>query len=292
MIVVQLQGGLGNQMFQYAFGRAFAEAHQQMLFLDLSFLNKKAEGYTQRHYALDIFSNPTQIATPKDIEAFDNAQKKDLLNRVKRRLLGSEFITHYEQGFQYQTFPFDDNIANRYIGFFQSEKYFKSYRPIILESFKFPQDGYKKSQEMRDKINSCDAISVHIRRGDYVTNQNANQFHGTCNDDYYYNALRKITNGLDNPQLFIFSDDLDWVKLHLKFDIPCHYIDFNNGDRSHFDMELMSLCNHHIIANSSFSWWGAWLNDKPNKKVIAPRNWFNDASIDTKDLIPEGWQTM
>jgi hypothetical protein len=292
MIVVQLQGGLGNQMFQYAFGRALAEARMQNFYLDVSFLNKKADGYTQRQYALDIFSSAFQIAPSEDIQAFENALKKDFISRIKRRLIPSEFVTHYERGFTFQNLPFDEKKANRYIGFFQSEKYFKSYRSIILAVFKFPIDELVQAQELREKIKSCDAISVHIRRGDYVTNQNANQFHGTCDENYYYNAVRTLCEGLNNPQLFIFSDDLDWVKLNMKFDIPSHYIDFNTGERSHFDMEMMSLCNHHIIANSSFSWWGAWLNEKANKKVIAPINWFNDTSIDTKDLIPEGWQTM
>lgn len=292
MIVVQLQGGLGNQMFQYAFGKAMAEKHQLPLYLDLSFLQKKAQGYTQRNYALDIFQHHAQIASPEIIHSFEKARANDILSKIKRKISPSPYTTHHERGFAYQPFSFLEKNANRYIGFFQSEKYFLPYRKQIMEAFQFPIDAFDVANTMRERIKNCDAISVHIRRGDYITDKNANQFHGTCDNDYYYNAIRTISKGLENPQLFIFSDETDWVKNNMQFELPCHYIDFNTGVRSHYDMEMMSLCKHHIIANSSFSWWGAWLNNNANKKVIAPRQWFNDQRIDTKDLIPEEWQKM
>lgn len=292
MIVIQLQGGLGNQMFQYAFGKALAELHQVPLELDLSFLNRKANGYTQRHFSLDIFPLSSHIATTETIDAFEKARATDLFHRIKRQFIQPIEITHFEKGFPFQPVPYNAKQNNRYIGFWQSEKYFNSIREIILKEFAFPIDTHEQANAMRERIDGCEAISLHIRRGDYISNHNANQFHGICSDDYYYTAVKEITQGLKHPELFIFSDEPNWVKEHMSFDLPSHYIDFNTNDRSHYDMELMSRCSHHIIANSSFSWWGAWLNDKAGKRVIAPRQWFSDTSVDTKDLIPAAWQKM
>jgi hypothetical protein len=292
MIVVQLQGGLGNQMFQYAFARALSAHYEVPMEFDLSFLNKRAEGYTQRSFSLEVFSLPIPVASIKTIQLFDNAMAKDLSSRIKRAFISSKNITHYEIGFPFQSVKYSPNQNNRYIGFWQSEKYFDSIREIITKDFAFPRDSSEQANAMRFRISSCDSISLHIRRGDYITNRSASQFHGSCSSEYYYKAVQEISVGLTNPELFIFSDDPNWVRQNLKFDLPSHIIDFNSGDRSHFDMDLMSCCAHHIIANSSFSWWGAWLNTKMDKRVIAPRKWFNDAAVETHDLIPSKWQQI
>lgn len=124
------------------------------------------------------------------------------------------------------------------------------------------------------------SVSLHVRRGDYVRNSRTNATHGVCSIEYYQSAIEYILERVKHPILYVFSDDIEWVKQNLRTHLPTEYIDHNQGAASHFDMRLMSLCRHHVIANSSFSWWGAWLNPDPNKIVIAPRKWFA-ANIDT-----------
>ena len=133
------------------------------------------------------------------------------------------------------------------------------------------------------------SVCIHIRRGDYVEDIITNQFHGVCNLDYYYRSIEYIASKIKNPYFFVFSDDPLWVKQNLILKYPCDYIDQNFGKKDYEDMRVISKCKHNIIANSSFSWWGAWLNINPNKIVIAPKNWFKSKAINTKDLIPESW---
>lgn len=145
------------------------------------------------------------------------------------------------------------------------------------------------NEQVAQNILSVNAVSLHVRRGDYVSNLTINQFHGTCSLEYYNQAIAQIAKKVETPHFFVFSDDPEWVKSNLKIDYSITIVDHNNADKNYEDIRLMSLCKHHIIANSSFSWWGAWLCRNPNKIVIAPLKWFNDKSINTTDLIPDGW---
>lgn len=139
-----------------------------------------------------------------------------------------------------------------------------------------------------DEIRKTNSVSLHIRRGDYITSKITNKFHGTCCLGYYKKAMKLINKKVKNPKYFVFSDDIYWVKKNLEIK-NAFYVDDNVGDKSYIDMQLMSMCKHNIIANSSFSWWAAWLNNNPNKIVIAPKKWFNDPGMDTTDLISEEW---
>ncbi|HET6995265.1 MAG TPA: alpha-1,2-fucosyltransferase, partial [Chitinophagaceae bacterium] len=141
-----------------------------------------------------------------------------------------------------------------------------------------------------DEIRSVNAVSIHVRRGDYVNDKETNAVHGVCSIDYYREAINRLSGEISEPRFYIFSDDMDWARANLP--ISPHlavYVD-NNQMASHEDLRLMSSCKHHIIANSSFSWWGAWLSDYAGKKVIAPRNWFR--TLENKDIIPNGWITL
>jgi len=173
-------------------------------------------------------------------------------------------------------------------GYWQSEKYFQDAEPIIREDFTFKIPMASRNEQIAEKIAQANAISLHVRRGDYVNNPHTKATHGICSPDYYRDAIGYMAKQIENPHFFIFSDDMPWVRSQMKLDFPCYYIEHNSGAESYNDMRLMSMCQHHIIANSSFSWWGAWLNPYPNKIVIAPRKWFANNS-DTDDLIPPGW---
>ena len=142
---------------------------------------------------------------------------------------------------------------------------------------------------MAEQISSSTPVSIHIRRGDYVNDSHTNSVHGTCGLDYYQNAMKLISGRVDKPTFFCFSDDIEWAKNKLHAQYPIIYVDHNGLDNASEDMRLMSQCKHNIIANSSFSWWGAWLNSNPDKIVIAPTKWFQKEDYDTRDLIPAGW---
>ena len=137
-------------------------------------------------------------------------------------------------------------------------------------------------------MSQLNAVSLHVRRGDYLSNPKSKAAHGTCSPEYYRAAIRHMAEVTKQPCFFVFSDDMDWVRQHLQIDYECQYIEHNSGTESYNDMRLMSLCRHHIIANSSFSWWGAWLNQRTDKIVIAPQQWFMNDNV-TQDLYPQGW---
>jgi hypothetical protein len=135
-------------------------------------------------------------------------------------------------------------------------------------------------------------VSLHIRRGDYVSNRKNIETHGVLGIDYYKRALNFMKEKVKNPQVFVFSDDIPWARENLETDLSLHFMDDNGVERNYEDLRLMSNCKYHIIANSSFSWWGAWLGKFPDKQIYAPRNWFNSSDNDTKDLIPETWDLI
>jgi hypothetical protein len=158
----------------------------------------------------------------------------------------------------------------------------------IRTDFAFRQPLTGLNVEIAQEIAVVNSVSLHIRRGDYASNPKTLSTHGTCSLAYYKEAIRKIIERVESPHLFVFSDDIDWARDNLNIDLPIRYVDHNRDSESFNDMRLMSLCRHHIIANSSFSWWGAWLNPHEDKIVVAPNNWFANSN-NTKDLLPTGW---
>jgi hypothetical protein len=289
MIITHLTGGLGNQMFQYAIGRKLSCMHKVPLKLDISGFRE----YTLRTYRLSHFAIPADFASDFDIENVKFHNRTGLLRALDS--LTSRFQPYnlrnvYKEPF----FPYDPNILkcknHVYLeGYWQTEKYFKDIEETIRRDFTFVEEPDPRNQMLADQIRGSDSVSIHVRRGDYVTNPTTNAYHGTCSEDYYKNAIQIIKNRVNQPQFFIFSDDQTWVREHLDTGYPTVLVDFNGPDKDYEDLRLMSLCQHHIIANSSFSWWGAWLCQNTEKIVIAPRKWFNKPDINTQDLIPDTW---
>jgi hypothetical protein len=292
MIIAKLIGGLGNQMFQYAAGRYLAHLHQTDLLVDNSFLLQNPNGaYTKRELELSVFNLDLKIATLDDIEKF-NIAGANKYSRALHRHLPFLFNNIYaaESGIHYQK-EFLNYPKNTYLdGFWQSERYFKPIESVLLKEFTPKENLNSENQNWLNKINNCESVSLHIRRGDYISNKNAQQHHGNLGIDYYKNALNLIKEVYKNTEVFIFSDDLEWCKANLKLEEVVHYVDANQHQNFHLDMYLMSRCKHNVIANSSFSWWAAWLNQNINKIVVAPANWYADKSLSTKDLIPMSWK--
>jgi hypothetical protein len=289
MIITKLIGGLGNQMFQYAAGRQTAITNNTELKLDISGYDHQI-GITPRKYMLDVFNIHASVATKQEIKLFNNHSKYRIqrnLHRIMLSLLRRHYIRQKTSGFAHEFLTISDES---YLdGYWGSEKYFKDIKNIIHKEFTFKNKPDVANRKMISRIKNCDSVSIHIRHGDYIEDKKTNQFHGVCDLGYYFKAVTLIVKKVKSPQFFVFSDDLLWAKqnFHLKF--PCIYVDHNIGKKDYEDMRLISYCQHNIIANSSFSWWGAWLNKNPDKIVIAPREWFCDKSIDTKDLIPQSW---
>lgn len=282
-LIVKFNGGLGNQMFQWAFARALEDKTGIQTFLDMTFFEKNYS----RPYELEIFK-----ANVKKVEGFWANWKLNAIWKLRRQLEGKKFFgtkVIEEAHFEYDSSLFEVE-PNTYIhGFFQSEKYFSKIENKIREDFQFKVQPDEANQRIIEKIQSTNSLSLHIRRGDYVQKKRFQNKYSTCSLDYYKRAVELVVEKVQNPVLFIFSDDKDWVKENLNFPYETVYVDNNSGSKSYEDLRLMSLCRHNIIANSSFSWWGAWLNNNKEKIVIAPQKWFNDEKIVQTDVIPENW---
>jgi hypothetical protein len=175
-------------------------------------------------------------------------------------------------------------------GYWQSELYFKDYTQEIRKIFNFSKQLDKKNSLVANEINQNNSISIHVRRGDYLLKANHN--HNVDLKEYYLTAIEKTSILFDNPKYFIFTDDPLWVAKNFTLNYSFTVVDINRGKDSFYDMHLMSLCKCNIIANSSFSWWGAWLNNKKDKIIYAPKNWFKNKSIYTDDLIPNSWNII
>jgi hypothetical protein len=292
MVITELQGGLGNQMFQYACGRAFALGHRQKLLIDDSFFKENqvtTDEFTPRHYELDIFNLAVQIADRRLLKSFgaNSVYKKGLT------LFGRPYKKTYTeipgQGAN-QLEKVKPPVLLK--GYWQSEQYFAGYENEIRKAFCFEVPATLNNRI--SQISNTNSVSVHYRRGDYLTNPVAQKVLGVLHNDYYAAAIKTIRQRVKNPFFYIFSDDREWVKNNLPVTESYQVIEdvpnYNHG----YDMLLMSKCKHHIIANSSFSWWGAWLNPDPQKIVIAPKRWFADERMNayTTNLIPATWDRL
>lgn len=174
------------------------------------------------------------------------------------------------------------------MGYWQSERYFQDIVGIIRRDFSFQRPLAGLNLSLVKQIAETNSVSLHIRRGDYVSNPQAFAIHGVCSIEYYEAAIKYVAERVSSPNFFVFSDDMDWARSHLEIRHACCYVENNKGADSYVDMQLMSRCKHNIVANSSFSWWGAWLNGNADKLVTAPRRWFANET-DTTDLLPSAW---
>lgn len=254
MIIPQIIGGLGNQMFQYAVGRTLALERDVPLRLDISaFANY---GLHQGFELSTVFNCSPDIATKEDIQNILGWRTNIAMSRnmLMRRLVailpGTKFII--EPHFNYWS-EINDVPQNCYlVGYWQSEKYFQAAAEVIRNDFTFKSPLISRNAELANRIANVNAVSLHVRRGDYAENKKTNAMHGLCSVDYYRAAIQYVTGKVERPCFFIFSDDIAWAERNLKMDFPCQYIDHNQGAESYNDMRLMSLCKHHIVANRLF----------------------------------------
>jgi len=289
MIITRIIGGLGNQMFQLAFAEMLRKINNTTLFLDTSAFAK----YEDRQYDLDCFEINYPFVSKMQLLRFQDevAGRKDTLLKAITKVSYKKGLILKEG--QTEMFQFQPSILKKYNqdvflkGYWQSYKYFTDYEEDIRKLFTFKQKLVTQNSSLLQTIKSQPTISLHVRRGDYIANKTVQQFHGNCSLDYYQNAIQYMAERVSEPNFLIFSDDITWCKDHLKTGFSQTFVTEGNADWE--DMYLMSLCQHHIIANSSFSWWGAWLNPSPDKIVIAPKKWLAGRELDGGDLLPKKW---
>lgn len=281
-----MSGGIGNQMFQYAAGRALAHINGVALKLDVTSFGRTRGNATQRQYALGAFDIAGVFAAPEEIERLKDGEGK--LVRLAKLLAGRRSRVREKH------YHFDPEVlkfrGDAYLdGYWQSERYFVDIEDIIRREFTIRVEPDELNRKMAETIGGMESVSIHFRRGDYVSNPVVSRAIGTLPLEYYSAAVERLRAHVAHPHFFVFSDDVPWVKENLRIGCPVTFVDHNGPDKAYEDLRLMSSCRHHIIANSSFGWWGAWLAKNPAKTVIAPLKWFARKDVDTRDLIPEKW---
>ena len=285
MIIIKFIGGLGNQMFQYALYRKLKESGK-VVKADLTEIKEY-----NRHNGYEIENVFNVKIDEASIEELSNLKdnRQDIISKIRRKLFGFKKSHYIEKSNAY-----DENILNLdniYLdGYWQTSKYFDSIRDVIFQDFNYNFTCDNKNEEVIKLMKESNSVSMHIRRGDYVSNPEAAKVHGGITTlQYYQNAIKYINANIEKPMFFIFSDDVEWTKKNIVVDNSM-IISWNRSTDSFKDMILMSNCKHNIIANSSFSWWGAYLNKNKDKKVLAPNKWYN--TMEAPDIICDNWITI
>jgi hypothetical protein len=288
-VAIKLSGGLGNQLFQYATGRQLAMHQGHELDADLCWFNDIPEGSTLRQPLLKHFKaklryvnssgNPSTLAEPA----------RGTLDKLLRPIR----IHKEKRSYQYDSKI--NNISRRcrliYLdGYWQSYKYFQDVRSTVLQDLQPDTPPHPLYEEFRHQITGTESVMIHVRRGDYIQSPSAAKVHGALDPSYYQRAIQIAESRLTRPTFYVFSDDISWCMQNISSQSAMVYVKSAPTSTAVIDeLVLMQQCKHQIIANSSLSWWGAWLNLNPQKLVIAPRNWLASQPIDLADLIPPAW---
>ena len=292
-IYSHLQGGLGNQLFQYAIARALSERYQVDFALDRSWFAIPQEGATPRQFQLELLNIPN---VSYSTSPFPN--KPSRIQRFLQNTISSGPIIHYQKN----AFDFDPvlfnlkNIKNRDLylsGYWQGFPYIEAIRPILQKDFELRASTSAHYQPYLQQIINSESAMLHIRRGDYVDSPSAAQFHGVLPLDYYLEAINNLQSARPNTYFYIFSDDLSWVKTALPKNLNVTFVENSHQeDAAAQELQLMRACKHHIIANSSLSWWGAWLKNNGDGLVFAPNRWIRDDKQNLANLLPPTWQQL
>lgn len=296
MIITLMAGGLGNQMFQYAIARSYVNRSGEKVYLDTCLLTAgeetDIEKIAHRPYGLHIFENLNgKVRRNKIAKLLNNG----LLNTLKRRFFGRSVIVVEQREMEKIQIPDKTCLQEDIVlkGNFQSERYFREIRESLLYEFEFPKMDPQNEELKKSILQTPNAVSLHIRRGDYLSSK-YNDIYNSINDNYYHKSISIILKELsfDKLDVFVFTDDVKWVKNHFTpvKTMNTYFVTGNTNENSWKDMALMSCCQHHIIANSSFSWWGAWLSKREGIN-LAPKHWFVPGTryFDINEIIPHSW---
>jgi hypothetical protein len=290
MILVKLRGGLANQMFQYATARRLAHVHDTEVRIDTGWYERLPPDATPRQYLLDYFAISGRRASLRDTAGTNgirNARPAELPLALARKVRPRyRFVA--ERHFHFDPAILELPDWSCLFGYWLSERYFADIRDIVRQEFTFVRSLSPSNEELRAEIAGTRSVAVHVRRGDYVTSPLTAARHGVCDVGYYQRARTVIEEQVPSPTYFVFSDDARWAADNLDLGPNVTVIDDNPHDPIS-DLRLMAAARHNIVANSSFSWWAAWLNDNPEKLVVAPTRWMRDPSFDDRDVVPARW---
>ncbi|MEZ6137282.1 MAG: alpha-1,2-fucosyltransferase [Pirellulaceae bacterium] len=293
MIITRIDGGLGNQMFQYAYGLYLAERHASELKLDV----RAYAGQPQHGYLLDRFQVTAPIASDADLQKLPvryRPAKPSWVARVGELVVpGGGLRRHKETPFGFHPRHLDVPNHRYLVGYWQSEEFFPGLRDRLLQEFQLKQPLTAPSRQVYDRIRSTRSLAVHIRRGDYINNSAAAKIYCQLSLAYYTSAIRdwveQESNG-DSVEIFVFSNDAAWCREHLALPWPTTFVDHNRADTAHEDWVLMSQAQGLVIANSTFSWWAAWLNPRADAAIYAPTTWFQPDTLDGSRIVPSHWR--
>lgn len=303
MIITRLLGGLGNQMFQYAAGLALAERRRTVLKLDVSWYRENPEYEAHNRYSLSCLNITEQFSTAEEVDRMRGVR----LTRTERwaiTLARTLRLRQYakqvgQSGHWYNPMVhgYDEDFTQQpngtYLeGMFQSEKFFLPVANLVRLHFSYRYPATPAVQELAEDIRSKPSVAVHFRHGDYLSNPDIGKRIGILDFDYYRRALKLIKERCPDAFIYIFSDDIESIAKDFTPSGPHTFVRCVENWHAHDTLRLMSLCNHAVISNSTFAWWGAWLNPHPNKLVIAPTPWFSDTTKNSADLVPESWTTI
>jgi hypothetical protein len=292
-IIVQLQGGLGNQLFQYATARALAHLNQTSLLLDHSWFKKNYDDVTPREFLLSALN------TKGAVISLDKPPKRPKrIFRILQRLLPTKLYIYQEKNH----YCFDPSLFKAptfkthslyLMGYWQSYRYFESIKKILQAEVSPKNPLNAHYQNYLNQIQVSNSAMVHVRRGDYVHLASASKVHGFIGLDYYQQGMAILLDKNPATHFFVFSDDLDWVKANLPYQDKVTFIhSLEDSDAVIQELELMKHCQSHLIANSSLSWWAAWLAKNPHNFVVCPSKWTNDSTMIWDDLLPAHWQKI
>jgi hypothetical protein len=292
MIIVKLAGGVGNQMFQYAAGRALAERHQSELLMDTIFLMDRTprKNFVYRSFNLDIFDLDFSFATEKQIVSFGKFERfARYYYPIKKIFSFGQLNYKREDPYKFDR-SFFDLKDNTYIeGYWQSEKYFKEIENIIRDDFTFKKTDTINNQPLLEQFRKGISVCLNVRRGDFVSNSIASAHHGTCSLEYFHDAVNYYLERFSGAHFFVFSDDVAWCRKNFTNNFYTVIGHEYAGKAFANYLYLMTQCKHYIIPNSTFGWWAAWLNNSANKSVIAPKKWYNNPKMDISALVPPEW---
>ena len=301
MIIAEMKGGLGNQMFQYAFAKSLALRNNASLKIDATdyvhTVGDPKKGI--RLFGLRYFNIEAGEATAEDLQKFSPYRSAGFLGSIRRYLntfgdyRKKKFIIEPKDNF----FSFDGKMISQPIkedvyvsGFWQSEEYFRDYSEAIRKQLSVAGSPEGKNKEALEKIKEQNSVAIHVRHGDNATA--IAKSHGVLPMDFYKKAIEQIKNRVSDPVFYVFSDDIEWAKENLPKVDAMIAVDWNGDDKNHEDMRLMSACKHHIIANSTFSWWGAWLGFHKDQLVFAPKKYHQEGTVERRDFYPKTWNIL
>jgi len=307
MIITKLTGGIGNQMFQYAVGRTLSYKYKTDLLLDISFYNTQSSDI-KRIFSLDSFNIKARIASQNENRRLCKWQYFSFIpKRIYRNILPKHFTNYLKekdvtcyinkksQYYDKRVLKIGDNVVLQ--GYWGNENYFISIEQTIRKEFTLKDELISPAfLEIENEILSKNSVSIHFRRTDYLNKQNGiYELFGICEKEYYDAAITYILSRIVSPYFFIFTDDVEWVKNNFRLSFPNYLVSYNNF-KDYEELMLMSYCKHNIIANSTFSWWGAWLNNFTEKQIIAPKKWFRNPFYqnfyEKSDFVPHTWTRL